>query len=202
MKTIIQVAVAITLLIFFSCASDSSQTNTTTTPETVTKVAPKPAAKPLTANGQFFNKFKASCGKTYEGKLIESYNPEFFKGKNLNLVLEYCNDKEVSFHFIQGEDTSQKWKLTKNNDDLSFKLHITGDNGKPAKITNFGGKSTGGSATSQTFPADAATAKLIPPAKNNKWVLSMNEAGNLLTYTIMRGSKKRFSAAFDLSKPI
>ncbi len=198
MKTIIQLALAITLLFLFSCSSDQSANTATTEP--ATKVEKK-VEKPLTANAQFVNKFKPYCGKTYTGKLLDSYNPGFFKGKNLNIQLEYCNDKEVSIQFVQGEDFSQKWKLTNENDNLSFKLHITGDNGKPAKITNFGGSSKGGSAASQTFPADAATAKMIPPAKNNKWVLDMDDAGKMLTYTILRGSKKRFSAAFDLSKP-
>jgi len=202
MKTIIQMAFAITLFLFVSCGSDSTPANDPAKkPETAPKVEqPKPEKK-LTENGQFFNKFKAFCGKTYKGKLLSSYNPEFFKGKDLNLILEYCNDKEVSFHFIQGEDKSQKWKLTKNNDDLSFKLHITGDNGKPKKITNFGGTSETASGTIHVFPADKATAKMIPPAKDNKWVLNMDEAGKKLTYTILRGSKKRFSAVFNLANP-
>lgn len=198
MKTIItQLAMASILLFFFSCSSDQTQ-NTATEP--APKVEKK-VEKPLSTNAQFFNKFNPYCGKMYSGKLLYSPDPGFFKGKNLNIKLEYCNDKEVSIQFAQGEDTSQKWKLTKNNDDLTFKLHISKDNGKPAKITNFGGTSTGGSASSQTFPADAATAKMIPKAKNNKWVLDMDEAGKKLTYTIFRGSKKHFSAAFDLAKP-
>jgi len=199
MKTIIQLAFAITLLLFFSCSSDSQKTPEA--PATPPKVETKPE-KPLSANAQYFNKFNAFCGKTYKGKLLNSYNPQFFKGKNLNLIMEYCNDKEVSFHFIQGEDKSQKWKLSKNNDDLTFKLHITGDNGKPKKITNFGGSSSAKSATTHVFPADAATGKMIPQAKDNKWMLDMDEEGKTLTYTIMRGSKKRFSAAFDLAKPM
>lgn len=198
MKTIIQLAFAITLFTFWSCTSDSSQSNTNTKPEP-TKVE-KPKVE-LTPNGQFFNKFKAFCGKTYQGKFLDSDTPGFFKEKDFNLALEYCNDKEVSFHFIQGEDTSQKWKLNKNGDNLTFKLHLTGDNGKPKKITNFGGTSSAGSATTHTFPADAATAKMIPVAKNNKWILNMDEAGKLLTYTILRGTKTRLSVSFDLSKP-
>ena len=49
------------------------------------------------------------------------------------------------------------------------------------------------------FPANEETAKMIPPAKNNVWILALDPATQTLTYTIKRGTEVRFSAAFDLA---
>ncbi|MEE9183131.1 MAG: hypothetical protein V3U39_01490, partial [Acidimicrobiia bacterium] len=57
------------------------------------------------------------------------------------------------------------------------------------------GTTTGpGSELSQSFPADAHTAGLIPDAATNEWFLSLTADGAGLTYYLERHGKPRFRA--------
>ncbi len=203
MKTTYRVLLLVlTVLLFWGCAGDTATDQKSPKAEapavTETKVE-----KVLTKEQQFFKDLSAYCGKAYRGKLTYSPQPEFFQGKPFIAFFEYCNDKEISIAYSQGEDKSQTWKLTNTANGLRLKHDIRKDNGDPKKITMFGGDSNNakGSASSQTFPADKATAKMIPKAAKNEWFLDLDQNKNTFSYSFARSGKKRFGVAFDLSKP-
>jgi hypothetical protein len=67
--------------------------------------------------------------------------------------------------------------------------------GTPDSVTNYGGMArVGGTALSQSFPADPFTAKLIPAAGSNVWTVSLSADRRTLTYHLERDGKPRFTA--------
>ena len=149
-----------------------------------------------------FSKLSTYCGKPFAGKLLHSYaGPDFYKEKPMTINFEYCNEKEISIPFSVGEDRSKTWKLLKTEEGFSLKHQEVDGEGKPKKITMYGGNATANTENpfALEFPADEETAKMIPVAQNNVWMLDLNPATQILTYTIKRGDEVRFSAAFDLT---
>lgn len=64
--------------------------------------------------------------------------------------------------------------------------------GTPDAVTMYGGLAgEGGTARSQSFLADAATAKMVPGAETNVWTVSLSEDGTVLSYLLERHAKPR-----------
>lgn len=150
----------------------------------------------------FWNKLKAHCGKSYEGKLDETIQNDDFSGKKLTMYVWECDDNTIKIPFYVGTDKSRTWVLTLEDDRIKLKHDHRHEDGSEDAITQYGGESTNsGSPDLQFFPADEETAQLIPAAASNVWWITLNE--NFFSYNLKRVGTERptFTVNFDLSKP-
>jgi len=144
----------------------------------------------------FFDRIKSLCGARFEGQSVFPEDPgDGFRDQLLVAVIETCSKDEIRIPFIVGEDRSRTWILKKTNDGLQFKHDHRHADGTADKVSLYGGTTTfSGTYQTQSFPADAFTANLIPEAATNEWFLSLSEDNNEITYYLERHNKARFRA--------
>jgi len=144
----------------------------------------------------FFDRLKSLCGARFEGLSVFPEDPgDGFRDQLLVAVIETCSADEIRIPFIVGEDHSRTWILRKTNDGLQLKHDHRHEDGTPDKVTLYGGTAiSSGTLQTQSFPADAYTADLIPEASSNEWFLSLSEDNNEITYYLERHNKARFKA--------
>ncbi|MEM9300553.1 MAG: alpha/beta fold hydrolase [Pseudomonadota bacterium] len=159
----------------------------------------------------FFDQLNQLCGARFVGESVFPEDPgDAFRGQQLVAEFSHCDGNQVRIPFAVGEDRSRTWILTRQEDGgLLFKHDHRHADGTPDEITNYGGFAAGpGSPLSQSFPADAFTAELIPEAATNVWTLIVSADGTELTYDLTRRGAPRFrailrrSAADDAPKPV
>jgi hypothetical protein len=150
----------------------------------------------------FFRELRSKKGKTFHGKVI--YMPDTTKAndfweKNLSFTISKVNG-ELRMPFIVGENTSRTWILRKTNSGLELKHDHRYADGKPDSISNYGGNSDPqiGTKYVQYFPADEFTAKLIPAAARNRWIMQFSPDKKKFYYILERDKVLRFKAEFEL----
>jgi hypothetical protein len=151
----------------------------------------------------FFNELKSLEGKTFYGKAI--YMPDTTKandfwGKELKFTVNKSKKSVLRLPFHVGENKSRTWVLTKSKNGIQLKHDHRHDDGSPDSITNYGGDSDAkiSSALAQYFPADAFTAKLIPAASTNRWIMEFSPDKKKFYYILQRDNVMRFKAEFNL----
>ena len=76
------------------------------------------------------------------------------------------------------------------------------EGGSDDPVTWYGGDTaTPGTALSQSFPADAETAALIPAAATNEWTMTL-EPGERFIYHLTRDGEPRATFEFDLTREV
>jgi hypothetical protein len=105
-----------------------------------------------------------------------------------------------------GKDRSRSWQLSFSSGQLSLQ-HAHRSHSKQAALSGYGGvhDPASGSASSQTFPVDAASIALfrklnLPAAADSKWQLTFLEPGQLV-YRFSRPGRE-FQLQFDLNQPV
>jgi len=149
----------------------------------------------------FMLKLKQYCGKSFEGTITAGgRDGDGFTGKKLKMQIKVCGDT-IKIPFFVGDDKSRVWVLTKQNGYLKLKHAHTHEDGKPDKVTQYGGVAPNtGFSGMQFFPADEETCSLIPYACSNVWWMTVNDTS--FTYNLRRiGSDRLFTVTFDLTKP-
>ncbi|WP_291403134.1 hypothetical protein [Daejeonella sp.] len=151
----------------------------------------------------FFNELKSLEGKTFYGKAI--YMPDTTKandfwGKELKFTVNKGKNSFLRLPFQVGENKSRTWVLTKSKNGIQLKHDHRHDDGSPDSITNYGGNSDPkiSTALAQYFPADAFTAKLIPAASTNRWIMEFSPDKKKFYYILQRDNVMRFKAEFNL----
>lgn len=162
-------------------------------------------AQPLTLPPDqiaFWSKLGSLCGARFEGESVLPRDPgDSFAGKKLVATLATCGESEIRVPFAVGEDRSRTWLISRTPNGLQLKHDHRHADGTPDKITMYGGLArAGGSAEQQAFAADAHTAKLIPEAATNVWMLTLSADGQSLTYYLERHDKPRFKAVLQRVK--
>lgn len=148
------------------------------------------------AHAAFFAKLSALCGATFEGASVFPVDPaDAFAGKKLVANVASCKADEIRVPFVVGADRSRTWIIRHEPGALTLKHDHRHEDGTPDAVTMYGGLANdSGSAQSQSFLADAHTAKLIPAAATNVWTISLSPDGRKLTYYLERDAKPRFKA--------
>lgn len=160
-------------------------------------IAANPGWAADSTSAAFFERLRGLCGATFEGKSTFPAEPtDSFYGKTLVAKVASCTEKEVRVPFQVGEDKSRTWIFTLDGAKLTLKHDHRHADGTPDAQTMYGGDaSAAGSATSQSFHADAYTAKLIPAAVTNVWTVSLSADGKQLNYHLDRHNAPRFRAS-------
>src|SRR5688500_9410310 len=135
------------------------------------------------ANTVFWRELEKLCGKAYAGTVAAApADDTTFKGKTLVMHVRSCEPNRIRIPFVVGDDRSRTWVLTRVKGGILLKHDHRHEDGKPDKVTMYGGLTTNaGLATRQVFPADAATSKIIPAAAANVWWVEL-VPGEYLTY--------------------
>ena len=163
------------------------------------------------ANAIFWKQLESLCGKAFAGKIdADTSNSPDFANKALVMHVRSCEKDRIRIPFFVGDDRSRTWVLTRKGDSIELKHDHRHKDGKPDKVTMYGGWSTNtGMATRQFFPADEETVKVVaapvdkaPSAAANIWWIEI-VPGEYFSYNLRRlGSDRLFSVKFDLKKEI
>lgn len=144
----------------------------------------------------FFNRLTSLCGARFEGRSVFPEDPgDAFRDQLLVAVVETCSEEEIRIPFLVGKDHSRTWVLKKTAHGLQLKHDHRHEDGTPDEVTLYGGTAINpGTHISQSFPADAYTAELIPEAATNEWFLSLSKDAGEMTYYLERHNEARFKA--------
>lgn len=144
----------------------------------------------------FFNQLSDLCGTRFVGHSVFPEDPgDAWRDKTLVAHIETCTADEIRIPFMVGDDHSRTWIISRVDHGLQLKHDHRHADGTPDEVTMYGGTTqSAGSELSQSFPADAYTAALIPEASTNEWFLTFSEDGANLTYYLERNDLPRFKA--------
>jgi hypothetical protein len=151
---------------------------------------------------EFWNRVRALCGQAFEGRALElTAVDSAIAGQRLVLDVWQCYHDEMRLAFHVGDDHSRVWKLTREQDVPRLTHEFHADDGAPAAVTGYGGPALGhGTATAQTFAADAATLTRIPSAAGATWTLEIGPR-QTLAYAFRSGDGAvTFRVEFDVSR--
>lgn len=148
------------------------------------------------ARAEFFSRLAAACGATFEGASVFPRDAgDAFAGKKLVAKVASCTADEIRVPFLVGADRSRTWVFTKSAAGVELKHDHRHEDGTPDAQTMYGGMANDkGSASVQSFEADAYTAKLIPAAATNVWTVTLAPDGKSMSYYLERDGKPRFKA--------
>lgn len=151
----------------------------------------------------YFENLRALCGARFEGaKTFPADTTDAFHGQLLVAEVASCSDSVMRVPFIVGEDRSRTWIFRRGANTLQLQHDHRLKDGSPDPVNLYGGMATAtGSALSQSFPADAHTAELIPAAVTNVWTVSLSADGQQLTYHLERDARPRFTAVLRRVPP-
>ncbi len=157
-----------------------------------------------TVSRSFLTNLSSLCGKKFEGKTVFPSDPNHdFAGKQLIMFVKDCSSSQIRIPFSVGSDKSRTWLITATENGLQLKHDHRHEDGTPHELTMYGGDSDQvGTQWRQSFPADQLTYQLVPKGKTNIWTLEIDLESQTFWYRLTRHGKKRYSASFDLSKPL
>ncbi len=145
---------------------------------------------------EFFAGLRALCGTRFEGVMtFPESGQDDFSGKLLVAEFSGCAEREMRIPFVVGDDRSRTWVFSDLPEGLRLQHDHRHADGTPDEVTLYGGMAShSGTALSQSFPADAYTAALIPAAATNVWTITLAASGDELTYHLERNQQPRFTA--------
>lgn len=160
---------------------------------------------------KFWADLQKLCGKAFAGTIAEdTANSPDFAGKALVMHVRSCEKNRIRIPFFVGDDRSRTWVLTRRGDRIELKHDHRHEDGKPDKVTMYGGTTNNpGEPTRQFFPSDEETTRVValpqgnaPSAAANVWWIE-HVAGEYFTYNLRRlASPRLFTVKFDLTKPV
>ena len=151
----------------------------------------------------FWDNLKALCGKSFEGKMLDSTMVRDFAGKKLVMHVRACEDGKIRVPFFVGDNKSRTWVFTMSTDNrITLKHDHRHEDGTEEKQTQYGGTApNSGFASLQMFPADVETETVIPSAVTNLWWVTLTK--DKFTYNLRRiGSGRDITVVFDLTKTV
>lgn len=152
-----------------------------------------PSTEPADA---FLASLAGLCGRAFAGTATFGDTEGF---EDLVMHVRECRDGEVLIPLHAGENRSRTWIVTRTDGGLRLKHDHRLEDGSDDPVTWYGGDTaTPGTALSQSFPADAETAALIPAAATNEWTMTL-EPGERFIYHLTRDGAPRATFEFDLT---
>ncbi len=202
-RTIIRYAFLALLLVFGAVGHASAQTPAIP--------AATPAAPAVPGIETFWAELNKLCGKAFAGTVAaDTANSPDFAGKALVMHVRSCEKDRIRIPFFVGDDRSRTWVLTRQGNRIELKHDHRHEDGKPDKVTMYGGTSNNaGEAIRQFFPADEETTRVVDPpagdapsAAANIWWIEL-VPGSHYSYNLRRlGRGRLFTVKFDLAKEV
>lgn len=158
---------------------------------------PQEAASP---QDEFLSHLEALCDRAFAGEATLASGAGF--EDQMVMHVRRCEPGEIQIPLHVGENRSRTWIITRLEEGLRLKHDHRGEDGSDDPVTQYGGDTEdGGTATSQSFHADAYTAELLPEAATNVWTITV-EPGVRLTYHLSRNGEPRATFVFDLAEEV
>lgn len=178
---------------------------------TILSAAAPVFAQSESPNGVFWRELQKLCGKSFAGTVAAdtSSSPDF-AGKPLVMHVRSCEKDRIRIPFFVGDDRSRTWVLTRKKDRIELKHDHRHEDGKPDKVTMYGGTTNNpGEATRQFFPADEETVRVVAPpagkapsAAANIWWIDI-VPGEHFSYNLRRlGGDRLFTVKFAITKEV
>jgi hypothetical protein len=171
--------------------------------EPVPAPAPLPDAQPAVAGDPqdaFFAHLASLCGRAFRGEALLVSGPGF-EGEMI-MHVRRCTANEIQIPLHVGENRSRTWIITRTAQGLRLKHDHRIEDGTDDPVTQYGGDTAErGTATRQSFPADAFTAQLLPEAATNVWTITLTP-GQRLHYHLTRHGQPRATFQFDLTDEV
>lgn len=157
------------------------------------------------AQQAFWTELRAHCGRAYEGRVAlatGSAGDTAMAGQRLVMHVRDCEPDVIRIPFHVGDNRSRTWVVTRTPTGLRLKHDHRHQDGTHDAITQYGGDSRGpGTASSQSFPADAHTISLDPVYGTNVWTMEIHP--RRFVYDLERvGTDRRFRIEFDLTRAV
>jgi hypothetical protein len=166
-------------------------------PEADPEAAPAVAEAP---QDQFLAQLSALCGKAFRGEATLVSGPGF--EDEMIMHVRRCEAHEILIPLHVGENRSRTWIITRTAEGLRLKHDHRLPDGTDDPVTQYGGDTTEpGTATRQSFPADAFTTELLPEAATNVWTITITP-GERLVYHLTRHGEPRATFEFDLTTEV
>jgi hypothetical protein len=167
-----------------------------------------PSAGPQDA---FFAALTARCGQAYAGALASDQPADAaMRGKAMIVHIRTCTPDriEIPFHVEAPDgdwDRSRTWIVSRTSTGLRLKHDHRHADGKPDKVTLYGGDTTdAGTATRQQFPVDAESVAMfsandLAASTTNVWAVETTPLG--FVYELKREGR-HFRVAFAWDRPV
>jgi len=162
--------------------------------------APDASLQAGTEQDAFMENLATLCGRAFRGSATLSSSTDF--QDELVMHVRVCSPEEVQIPLHVGENRSRTWIITRTAEGLRLKHDHRLPDGSDDPVTQYGGDTaTQGTALSQSFPADAFTAELIPEAATNVWSMTL-VPGESFTYHLTRHGEPRATFVIDLTDEV
>ena len=188
------IPLALALLVVACGETDADQDMNAMPAAAVAETAPPDA---------FLAHLRDLCGQAFRGRGTgPSADSPDFAGQVLVMHVRRCEEDELQIPLHVGENRSRTWILTRTATGLRLKHDHRIPDGSDDPVTQYGGDTaTQGTATHQTFPADAFTAELLPEAVTNVWTMTIIP-GESFIYHLTRHGEPRATFEFDLTEAV
>jgi len=157
----------------------------------------------------FLSNLADLCGQTFVGaSTFPEEEDHVLVGNELHARISHCEEGRVDVGLYREGGTvwHTTWVLTMRGDGTQkgglhlYHEHI-GDKVYPEgeePLTGYGGYADGrGSEWIQYFPADEATAEMLPEAATNEWRMELDRENGVFVYALERHGKPRFRASLQ-----
>lgn len=187
MKTILILSLAL-LLTIAACSNDK-----------------EPVVEPEAVHQAFISNLSSLCGKTFIGASTFPDNPEnALVDTELRAHISHCEEGLVHVDLYRDSNTwHATWIISEKeaglhlyHDHIGLKEYPEGE--EPP--TGYGGfADERGNEFAQYFPADEATAEMLPEASTNEWRMEMDLQNGTFVYGLERHNEPRFRAELYLN---
>jgi hypothetical protein len=153
---------------------------------------------------EFFRTLRELCGGAFEGRLVEGGPQDSaFRTNRLVMHVRGCSADEIRIPFHVGDNRSRTWVITRPAGALRLKHDHRHEDGTSDTLTMYGGDARlPGTARVQEFPADSATAAMLPAARTNVWTLEIAPRSRFVYALRREGTDRRVRVEFDLTRAV
>lgn len=150
----------------------------------------------------FFENLSTLCGETFTGGSIFPDDPDNpLVDTELRTHISECDNNKIRIELYRdGDYWHGAWVVEKREDGLHLYHDHLGEVRMEDELgendyTGYGGYAdNGGSAMTQFFAADDATAEMIPAAATNVWMMDIDLENETFVYYLERNNEPRFRA--------
>ncbi len=158
-----------------------------------------------TIHESFFSNISSLCGETFIGASTFPDDPQHtLVDTELRAHISTCEEDVVNIDLYRDGDTwHATWVVAQRGEGLHLYHDHIGDKDEeePGEddLSGYGGYADDhGSSTKQYFPADEATAAMLPEAATNVWMMEMDLENGIFIYYLERHDEPRFRAELTL----
>lgn len=153
------------------------------------------------AQDEFFQNVSSLCGELFAGASTFPDDPGHpLVDTPLRAHVAGCEEDEIKIDFYRDGDTwHATWVLSIRDQGLHLYHDHLGERDEEDVLTGYGGYADDrGDENQQFFPADQATAEMLPEAATNVWMMQWNPLDSTFVYDLERHEESRYRAVLSL----